>query len=359
MNWRGFLRGPLDGRTFARLVAGVAVVGVVTAGAVVGLGLYNVSAKVGHWPGVSWVLHSTFRNAVALRAQAEPPADLDSADMIALGAGHFDSACRFCHAAPGEGRSATVRAMVPAPPPIAEAVTHWEADELQWIVHNGIKMSGMPAWPAERDDDVWPVVAFLRAVPEMSGSDYARLTRKPDDSACAMCHGTDGATDNAHIPRLDILSERYIASSLRAYRTGARDSGIMAEAVSDLTDEAIDDLAAALSARTPDEPAGPRDALAQKGQALATARGTVDVPACRACHGPWPEPLNRSFPSLAGQHAPYLETQLKLWRDGNRGGGTASNLMHQAARDLTDAQIEEVAAYYASLAPAKLNETTD
>ncbi|MBV7377994.1 c-type cytochrome [Maritimibacter dapengensis] len=359
MTWRGFLRGPLDGRTVARLVAGVAVVGALTAGAVVGFGLYNVSAKAGHWPGVSWVLHSTFRNAVALRAHAEPPADLDSADMIALGARHFDSACRFCHAAPGEERSATVRAMVPAPPPIAEAVTHWEADELHWIVHNGIKMSGMPAWPAERDDDVWPVVAFLRAVPEMNGTDYARLTRKPDDNACLMCHGTDGATDNAHIPRLDILSETYIATSLHAYAIGSRDSGIMAEAVSDLTDADIDVLAAALSAVSPQGQPGSRDALAQEGQTLATARGTVDVPACRACHGPWPEPLNTAFPSLAGQHAPYLEAQLKLWRDGNRGGGTASRLMHQAARDLTDEQITRLAAYYASLAPAKLNDTSN
>ncbi|MEY8842431.1 cytochrome c, partial [Cribrihabitans sp. XS_ASV171] len=58
-------------------------------------------------------------------------------------------------------------------------------------------------------------------------------------------------------------------------------------------------------------------------------------------------------------HAPYLEQQLTLWREGNRGGGAAAELMHHAARSLEDAEIAALAAYYASLAPAKLNDAVD
>ncbi len=134
-----------------------------------GFGLYNVSAAAGHLPGVAWILHTTYRNSVELRA---PPAaqvpELTDA-MAAIGARHFDSACRFCHSPPGEARSATTRSMVPAPPPIQEAVAGWQPRHLFWIVRNGVKMSGMPHWPAEqRQDDVWLVVAFLDRVREMS-----------------------------------------------------------------------------------------------------------------------------------------------------------------------------------------------
>ncbi len=354
-----YLAGPVHLRTVLRILAVLVIVGALGAVVVVGLGLYNVSAKAGHFPGVSWVLHTTFRNSVQLRADGSPPDNLSDMDMIALGAGHFDSACLMCHAAPGESRSATVRAMVPEPPPITEAAREWKPQELHWIVHKGVKMTGMPHWPATREDDVWPVVAFLLAAKGMSAEEFARLTERPDGKYCAMCHGTDGVSDNDHIPRLDILSEEYITDSLRAYRAGTRDSGIMAQAVGHLPEGAGPEVAAAFAETRPRGEPGRRGPQEERGRTLAAAEGPLDVPACRACHGPWPEPLNPAFPSLAGQYAPYLEQQLTLWRKGNRGGGQAAELMHHAARDLEDAEIEALAAYYSALAPAKLNEASD
>jgi len=41
--------------------------------------------------------------------------------------------------------------------------------------------------------------------------------------------------------------------------------------------------------------------LVRQGRVLASAESEdSDIPACRACHGPWPEALNREFPSLGG-----------------------------------------------------------
>ncbi|MEQ8700100.1 MAG: c-type cytochrome [Bauldia litoralis] len=280
--------------------------------------------------------------------------------MIALGALHYDSACRHCHASPGETQSATVRAMLPAPPHIMDvAIADWAPDELHWIVHNGVKMSGMPAWPAERQDDVWPVVAFLMSVRGMSASDYRDLTGKPGDSACAMCHGENGVSRNPHVPRLDILSQTYIENSLRAYLHGARNSGIMAEAVAAIPEGAIAGVAQRFAGAAAEGRAAASSELARRGRALANEDGTVDAPACRACHGPWPEPLNQAFPSLAGQHAPYLEAQLRLWRDGARGGGETAKLMRHAAHDLSNDDIAALAAYYAGLVPAKVNDTRE
>lgn len=357
----------------------LAVIGAVAAALVVGFGLFNVSARSGHLPGISWVLHTTFRNSVELRAPPpEAVPDLSSEDLVALGARHYDGACRPCHAGPEEGRTASMRAMLPAPPPIREAVADWEPRHLFWIVKHGIKMSGMPHWPAkDRDDDIWAVVAFLNRVPQMRLPEFEALVAPPDvpetpgQSAasgrdpfayCASCHGVDGrGRDNAHVPRLDRLSDAYIAASLAAYRSGARQSGIMQHAASTVT--AVDDARLArLYAGQTSSPAVESisatdrnlvdPGLLSRGRGLATgeaARG--DVPACNACHGPWPERLSPMFPDLAGQPEAYLRRQLELWRDGRRGGTGRAHLMHHAARDLSDAEIAALAAFYAAEPP--------
>lgn len=354
MRWLRSILARIDRFTLVVTLAGLALAGLVLASVVVIFGLYNVSAKVGHMPGVAWLMHTVFRNSVELRAgQAEPPADLGSSAMVALGAGHYEQACSMCHGRPGQMRPATVRAMEPAPPHIVRAVEGWDAQELHWIVHQGVKMTGMPAWPALREDDVWPVVAFLRQIAWIDAADYDRLTGGPDRGTCAMCHGKGGRSTNPRVPRLDILTPEYIALSLRAYRAGRRDSGIMAQAASGLGDQAIRRLSTSFPP-PPDRDFAPRMA-GSVAEALA-GKGSVSIPSCRACHGPWPEALNPAFPSLSGQHSPYLHQQLRLWRDGPRGGGPMADLMHKAAQGLSDADIAALADYYASLPPARLNE---
>ena len=66
------------------------------------------------------------------------------------------------------------------------------------------------------------------------------------------------------------------------------------------------------------------------------AAGKVKSATCVACHG------------VAGQHAAYLENAMKAYRDGQRSGGMAA-IMAPMAASLTDADIANLAAYYASL----------
>lgn len=117
-------------RTILLTLGAVAAVALVAATLTVGFGLYNVSARSGHLPGVSWLLHTTYRNAVRLRAPPShevPP--LDDDDLIALGARHYDRACRVCYGAACDAaesaRRATARAMVPRPPKLTDAVKDW------------------------------------------------------------------------------------------------------------------------------------------------------------------------------------------------------------------------------------------
>ncbi|MGV6874185.1 c-type cytochrome [Pseudochelatococcus sp. B33] len=329
-------------------LAAVAALGLVGAGAVVTFGLFDTSARAGHWRITEWVLHTTFRNDIKRRA---PPAsavpDLADPGLIALGARHYDSACRLCHARPGETAGATIAAMEPPPPQIEEAVRSWAPAELHRIVEHGAKMTGMPGWPAGgREDEVWAVVAFLMAVKGgMDGDGYDRLTAPHQGGYCAGCHGGE----LAHVPRLDILSGEYIASALAAYRSGARPSGIMAHAATRLPAFADARLArtfAGQEAAVPAPASGPAPEAAETGARIAR-EGRGKVPACVACHGP--ANANPLIPSLDGQREPYLVAQLRLWRDGRRGGADRAPLMAQAAHALEEQEIEALAAYFSRL----------
>ncbi|UWQ22952.1 c-type cytochrome [Jannaschia sp. W003] len=327
-------------------------------GATVAFGLYNVSADAPHLPPTRWALHTTYRQAVRLRAPPEAaiPADLMAGARIGLGARHFDAACRQCHAAPGERRTATQEAMRPEPPHVTRAVENWAPRHLHWILREGVKMSGMPAWPGHRADEPWSAVAFLEAVRDMDAEGYAALTEAPAEGTwgyCAGCHGTDGVGRlGPYVPRLDILGASYLAMSLEAYRTGLRRSGYMQHAATEVSEADLGAMAARFGALPvgPSGP-GPDPALAEAGEALAK-RGTLDDPSCASCHGDAAtRPARAEFPALNGQHEGYLAAQLRLWRDGARGGGARSHLMTAAARDLSDGEIAALAAYYAALPP--------
>ncbi|MCY0096942.1 hypothetical protein [Hoeflea ulvae] len=103
-------------RSFLKATLIWASIAAVGAFLVVWLGLYNVSARQGHLPGVSWVLHNAYRSAVWLRAPSEDEVpELSSPSLIALGRRHYQDACAFCHAMPDQSRSQTALSMLPAP----------------------------------------------------------------------------------------------------------------------------------------------------------------------------------------------------------------------------------------------------
>ena len=66
---------------------------------------------------------------------------------------------------------------------------------------------------------------------------------------------------------------------------------------------------------------------------------------CAACHGADGNSANPLWPNLAGQHAAYLEKQMKDFRDGKR----QDPLMSSMATALSDSDIADLAAYYAGL----------
>ena len=79
----------------------------------------------------------------------------------------FRAHCVQCHGAPGR-RAGAVRARpdAAAPTTLAHTGARRTPAELFWVVKNGIKMTGMPAWEFRMaDDELWAVVAFLQQLP--------------------------------------------------------------------------------------------------------------------------------------------------------------------------------------------------
>jgi len=167
-------------------------------------GLLNIAASGGHWAITDWFLHYVMRQSVETHSMAIEAPPLDDPALVHRGAGHYATGCAPCHGAPGQERSAVARAMTPPPPFLPERVAEWQPNELFWIVQNGVKFTGMPAWPAlERDDEVWAVTAFVRRLPGLDAAGYASLVhpapQRPASDApevvsrrCARCHGMDG-----------------------------------------------------------------------------------------------------------------------------------------------------------------------
>lgn len=68
---------------------------------------------------------------------------------------------------------------------------------------------------------------------------------------------------------------------------------------------------------------------------------------CVSCHSADGNPLVAGVPILSGQRAIYLEAALRSYREGRRTGGPA-DVMQTYAKDLTDEEIKEIAAWFAA-----------
>ncbi len=75
------------------------------------------------------------------------------------------------------------------------------------------------------------------------------------------------------------------------------------------------------------------------------ALGKTKSAPCAACHGADGKGIAPNFPVLAGQHASYLAHSLKQYRSGER----KNAVMAPQAAGLSDDDIADLAAYYASL----------
>ena len=77
------------------------------------------------------------------------------------------------------------------------------------------------------------------------------------------------------------------------------------------------------------------------------AAGKQKAVICAACHGVDGNSVNPIWPKLAGQHEVYLAKQIRAFQSGERKDPTMAPMVSL----LKDADVDDVAAYYASQTP--------
>ena len=163
---------------------------------------------------------------------------------------------------------------------------------------------------------------------------------KAVSAACAGCHGAAGVSANPAWPNLAGQHASYLADALKAFKSGVRDNAIMSGAAKNLSEVEMQNVAAYF-ANAKCKTAGGATAKAEAEAGASKAK----TAACATCHGVNGISGNPAWPSLAGQNQDYLAGALKAFKDGSRN----SAVMGGIAKDLSAADIDNLAGYYATL----------
>lgn len=152
-------------------------------------------------------------------------------------------------------------------------------------------------------------------------------------AACAGCHGEGGISANAATPSLAGQDAQYFADAMRAYKDGSRAEPSMKAPAASVDDNTTKNLAAYYANQQPKQPAVKKP--------LTTAELAQR---CDRCHGVNGNSTDPRSPALAAQRADYLEQAMRAYRK----GGRKSKAMAAMLDGLSDAEIERLAAHYAS-----------
>jgi mono/diheme cytochrome c family protein len=91
-------------------------------------------------------------------------------EVLSEARAHFADHCAICHGNDGSGKTQIGQNLYPKAPDMRLPETQNLTDgEVYYVIHNGIRLTGMPAWGTdEKDDDSWKLVVFIRHLPQLS-----------------------------------------------------------------------------------------------------------------------------------------------------------------------------------------------
>jgi len=155
--------------------------------ALIGIGLltgtYIVTTGVSARPQPSRLEAVTARTvrSIAIRARVRGvtnPVPVSDA-VIKEGMQHFADHCAVCHGNDGSGDTEMGRGLYPRAPDMRLPATQDLSDgELFYIIENGVRLTGMPAWSTgtkEGETSSWHLVHFIRHLPKLSEEEIALM----------------------------------------------------------------------------------------------------------------------------------------------------------------------------------------
>ncbi|MDT0633552.1 c-type cytochrome [Spectribacter hydrogenooxidans] len=168
---------------------------------------------------------------------------------------------------------------------------------------------------------------------------------------CAACHGGDGNSSNAQWPKIAGQSSAYLYQQLKHFKSGDRANAVMQGQVANLSDQDMKDLATHYAGNSMTPGVADPEQVDRGSKLYHAGDEEAGVPACAGCHGPAGQGnAAAAYPRIAGQHADYLSTRLKAYREGEQGYPAAA-IMSGVAAELADEDIQALTSYIQGLAP--------
>ncbi len=163
---------------------------------------------------------------------------------------------------------------------------------------------------------------------------------------CSLCHGAEGESASPIFPRLAGQHPEYIAKQLADFKSGRR-KGAMNDQAAELNEDEMKALGVFFGDKKPKSYTIREEDLGAVGRYI-YHRGNPfsGVAACASCHGPKGDGTVQ-LPRVAGQHAAYLEGQLKDFNKRERTNDNA--VMHAIASKLTELEVKAVSLYLSGM----------
>jgi mono/diheme cytochrome c family protein len=162
-------------KVFAGILIGWLLMGVLV-GLVLWTGAYNVAATNPPGKMETKVAEFALDHAIERRAPVKTN-PFSKPEDVRAGLAHYKSKCVDCHGAPGVEESEFSQGLNPPAPDLTlPSMQKMPDGELFWVVSNGIRSTGMPAFsPTHKEEEIWKIVAFVRHLPEISAEEQKIL----------------------------------------------------------------------------------------------------------------------------------------------------------------------------------------
>lgn len=167
-------------RTAFTAVAGALLGLVLVAAAALGYArVSGLESRSAPGPIETGVSRMTRRVAVPTGVRHQPNPVASTPETLAEGMSHFADHCASCHGNDGSGNTELGRGFFPKAPDMRLAATQEMTDgELFWVIENGIRFTGMPAWGTGTkagEESSWRLVQFIRHLPALTPAELGAM----------------------------------------------------------------------------------------------------------------------------------------------------------------------------------------
>ena len=135
----------------------------------------------------AWVAQKSRALAMPAEAKSRTNPVANSPEVLAEGRAHWADHCFSCHANDGSGNTTLGKSLYPPAPDMRLPATQQLTDgELFYIIQNGIRLTGMPAWgtgTAKDEEDSWKLVHFIRHLPQITLEEKKAMEKMNPKSA--------------------------------------------------------------------------------------------------------------------------------------------------------------------------------